>query len=48
MLDLNYKSNRKSGLSPLQKYGKGTLILNIKTITPTALKNYLPCIDMGR
>ena len=48
VLDLNYKSNRKSGLSPLQKYGNATLVLNIKTIPQTAMKNYLPCIDMGR
>ena len=34
----NYKSNCNAGLSPLQKYGKVTLVCDVKTIAATAMR----------
>ena len=38
-----YRSNCNAELSPLQKYGKTTLILDLKIIKATAMLDYLPC-----
>ena len=41
---LKYRSNCNER-SPLLEYGKTTHVLNIEA---TAIKDYLPCINMGR
>ena len=43
-----YRSNCNAELSPLQKYGKTTLVLDLKIIKATAMLDYLPYKNMGR
>ena len=43
-----YRSNCNAELSPLQKYGKTTLVLDLNIIKATAMLDYLPCKNMER
>ena len=46
-LHKKYRSNCNAELSPLQKYGKTTLVLDLKIIKATAMLGYLPWKNMG-
>ena len=43
-----YRSNCNVELSPLQKYGKTTLVFDLIIMKATAMLDYLPCKNMGR